>query len=163
MTQGRDETAMIVTSEGTIVGYTDMSLVGERADERLPEYADILKRVASSQEHDSFRVRLDGRPCMVFSSETANGWYLILSVNTGTLYGESYRHIALLVVVNLLMLAAVIAYCVYGTRRIRHADQTTAKVTGGIDAFSGRVHDASTHLPWYDPHEPRGRPLREQA
>ncbi len=51
MTQGRDSSAMIVTSGGLIAGYTDMSLVGERADEKLPEYASILKRVISSQEH----------------------------------------------------------------------------------------------------------------
>ena len=37
MTQGRDQAAMIVTSGGLIAGYTDMSLVGQRADEKLPE------------------------------------------------------------------------------------------------------------------------------
>ena len=48
MTQGRDETAMIVTSGGLIAGYTDMSLVGEVADQKLPEYAEILRRVIAS-------------------------------------------------------------------------------------------------------------------
>ncbi len=76
MTDGKDRTAMIVTSGGLIAGYTDMSLVCERADEKLPEYADVLRRVASSHEHGSFQVKLDGRPCMIFSSETSNNWYL---------------------------------------------------------------------------------------
>ena len=58
MTRGNNRSAMIVTAGGLIVGYTDMSLVGERADEKLPEYADILRRVAASQEHGSFLVRL---------------------------------------------------------------------------------------------------------
>ena len=43
MTTEEDETAMIITDSGLIVGYTDMSLVGERADEKLPEYAEILR------------------------------------------------------------------------------------------------------------------------
>lgn len=72
MTQGKDRTAMIVTSGGMIAGYTDMSLVGERADEKLPEYADILRRVKASREHGSFRAEIDGRPNMIFSSETSN-------------------------------------------------------------------------------------------
>ena len=62
MTQGRDQTAMIVTSGGLIAGYTDMSLVGEKADEKLPEYEGILRRVAASREHDSFRVELEATP-----------------------------------------------------------------------------------------------------
>ena len=67
MTRGREQTAMIVTSGGLIAGYTDMSLVGARADEKLPEYAEILRRVASSNDHDSFRVEMDGRPCVIIN------------------------------------------------------------------------------------------------
>ena len=47
MTQGRDETAMIVTADGLIVGYTDMSLAGSRVDQHLPEYAEVVRRVAA--------------------------------------------------------------------------------------------------------------------
>ena len=44
MTQESDRTAMIVTEGGLIAGYTDMSLVGERADEKLTEYAEVYNR-----------------------------------------------------------------------------------------------------------------------
>ena len=55
-----------------IAGYSDMALVGERAVEKLPEYEDVLRRVMASNEHNSFRAALDGRQCMIFSSETSN-------------------------------------------------------------------------------------------
>ena len=146
MTRGRDQTAMIVTSGGLTAGYTDMSLVGEVADEKLPEYAEILRRVVASQAHDSFRVELDGHPCVIFSSETSNNWYLILSVNTDTLYGESYRQIAILASVNLLMLAVVAVYWLLGDRSARHAEDAAAGVRRSIDDFSARLRDSAAHL-----------------
>ena len=146
MTQNNGQTAMIVTSGGLIVGYTDMSLVGERADAKLPEYADVLRRVISSQKHDSFRVRLDGRPCMIFSSETANGWYLMLSVDTDTLYGESYRRIAMLVLANLAMLAVVLVYCALSNRRARQAEAMLREAGNSISGFADRLRGSASHL-----------------
>ena len=136
MTQGRGQTAMIVTSGGLIAGYTDMSLVGERADEKLSEYADILRRVASSQAHDSFRVALGGRPCMIFSSETDNGWYLILSVDTGALYGKIYRQVAVLVLVNLALLAVVLIYSRFSAREAARAEANRQLVASADEAQS---------------------------
>ncbi len=146
MTQGREQTAMIVTSGGLIAGYTDMSLVGERAEEKLPDYAGILKRVASSQAHNSFRVELDGRPCIVFSSETDNGWYLILSVDTGTLYGESYRQVAILALVNLAMLAAVLIFCLLSIRKTGQAEDMMSEAGGRMNGFADRIWESAAHL-----------------
>ena len=146
MTQGREQTAMIVTSGGTIAGYTDMSLVGERADERLPEYADILRRVASSQEHRSFRVTLNDRPCMIFSSETSNSWYLILSADTDMLYGESYRQMAMMASVNLLMLAMVAVFCMLGARKGRRAEAVVDETRERMDGYLGRLRESAARL-----------------
>ena len=146
MTQGSDRTAMIVTSGGVIAGYTDMSLVGERADEKLPEYASILRRVTASREHGSFRVELDGRPYMIFSSETSNNWYLILSVDTSALYGESYRQMAVMASVNLLMLAVVAVYCVLSSRRTRRAEESLSETRRGVDGFSLKLRESAAHL-----------------
>ncbi len=146
MTQGSDRTAMIVTSGGVIAGYTDMSLVGERADEKLPEYADILRRVTTSREHGSFRVELDGRPYMIFSSETSNNWYLILSVDTSALYGESYRQMAMMASVNLLMLAAVVVYMLMSARKAEQAEGVILETRRGLDGFSGKLRDSAAHL-----------------
>ena len=146
MTQGRDQTAMIVTSGGVIVGYTDMSLVGERADEKLPEYAAILRRVASSQEHGSFRVELDGRPCMIFSSETSNHWYLILSADLSTLYGDSYRQMAMMASVNLLMLAVVLVFRLLASRRAGQAETVVSETERHLAGFSQKLREQAAHL-----------------
>ena len=146
MTQGNDRSAMIVTEGGLIVGYTDMSLVGERADARLPEYADILRRVAASQEHGSFQVTLNGRPCMIFSSETSNNWFLILAADTGALYAESYRQMAMLVSINLLMLAVVLVYFALSLRKARRAEKALAENKGSIERFSGWLRESASHL-----------------
>ena len=102
--------------------------------------------MVASQAHDSFRVELDGHPCVIFSSETSNNWYLILSVNTDTLYGESYRQIAMLASVNLLMLAVVAVYWLLGDRSARHAEDAAAGVRHSIDDFSARLRDSAAHL-----------------
>lgn len=146
MTQGKDRTAMIVTSGGMIAGYTDMSLVGERADEKLPEYADILRRVKASREHGSFRVELDGRPNMIFSSETSNNWYLILSVDTSALYGESYRQMAMMASVNLLMLAVVAVYSALSARRTRQAEDALSETRRSLEGFSGKIRESAARL-----------------
>ena len=146
MTQGSDRTAMIVTEGGMIAGYTDMSLVGERADEKLPEYADILRRVKASKEHGSFRVELDGRPSMIFSSETSNNWYLILSVDTSALYGESYRQMAMMASVNLLMLAAVAVYALLSARKAKQAEDVVSETRHGLDGFSGKLRESAAYL-----------------
>ena len=137
---------MIVTSGGMIAGYTDMSLVGERADEKLPEYAAILRRVASSQEHGSFRAELDGRPCMIFSSETSNHWYLILSADLSTLYGDSYRQMAMMASVNLLMLAVVLVFRQLASRRSRQAEAVVSETEKHLGGFSQRLHELAAHL-----------------
>lgn len=123
MTGDGDRSALIVTSGGLIAGYTDMSLVGQNAAEKLPEYAELLQRVTSSEEHRSFRVKLGGESCMIFSSETSNGWYLILSVSTGVLYAESYQQVTMITAVMLLMLVVVVVFYMVSTRnRIQTAE-----------------------------------------
>ena len=135
MTTEKDETAIIITDSGLIVGYTDMSLVGERTDEKLSEYAQVLRRVTASQAHGHFRVTLDGRSCMVFSSETSNHWYLILSVGTDALYAQSRRQIAAIASVNLLVLAVVGVFYMVSTRNRLRAALVVDKTSGSSMAF----------------------------
>ena len=139
MTTDKDETAMIVTDSGLIVGYTDMSLVGESADEKLPEYSQVLRRVTASQAHDSFRVTLDGRSRVIFSSETSNRWYLILSVGADALYAQSRRQIATIASVNLLMLVVVGVFYLLSTRNRLRAALVVQKNRRFIDDFADRL------------------------
>ena len=139
MTTDKDETAMIVTDSGLIVGYTDMSLVGESAPEKLPEFSTVLSRVTASQTHDSFRMNLDGRSCIIFSSETSNHWYLILSVGTDILYAESHRQIAALASVNVLMLLVLIVFYMLSTRNRTQAGLVLEKNRNYIGSFSDKL------------------------
>ena len=146
MTTDKDETAMIVTRSGLIVGYTDMSLVGESATEKLPEFQAVLSRVTAAQAHDSFRVNLDGRSCIIFSSETSNHWYLILIVGTDSLYAESHRQIAALASVNLLMLLVLIVFYMLSTRNRIQAGLVLQKNRKFIGGFSDRLRVLSGRI-----------------
>ena len=139
MTADEEKTAMIVTESGLIVGYSDMTLVGESAAEKLPEHAEVLRRVMASQAHGSFRVTLDGRSRVVFSSETSNHWFLILSVPTDTLYAESHRQIAAIASVNLLMLVVVVIFYRLSTRNRLRAALVVEKNKRFIDTFSDKL------------------------
>ncbi len=116
MTAGSNRTALIVSKNGMIMGYTDMSLVGERISKKLPDYEKILQRVVDNPTHESFSAQLNGSSCTIFSSETSNGWYMILSVEDWTLYQDSYRQMIITIVVSLVMILAIIAFYFNGVK-----------------------------------------------
>ena len=86
MMGGNDYKAIIVTRDGMVVGFTDMSVVGTKAKISLPEYSDVLTQVIASKEHDRFQAVINDNKVTVFSSETHNGWYMILCINDDVLY-----------------------------------------------------------------------------
>ena len=110
MSADDDRSALIVTRSGRIIGYTDMSLVGEKITQKLPEYEPILERVMDARNHDSFPADLFGRSHMIFSSRTENGWYMILAVDSWALYKENYRQMIFTLVLSLMMLLAIVLF-----------------------------------------------------
>ena len=146
MTDGRERTALIVTADGLIVGCSDMSLVGEPAAEVLPEYAEVLRRVAASNAHGSFRVRVDGTPCVIFSAETGNRWYLILSENARTIYAGSYNQMTMMTAVNLLMLVVVVVFYMVSTRSRLQTVETLQEKERFIDGLAGRLREPVTQI-----------------
>lgn len=131
---------MLVASDGLIVGYSDESLVGEKADEKLAEYSEVLRRVTTSQEHGRFQVTLDGQPCVIFSSETSNHWYLILSVGTDVLYAADYQQVVTIASINLLMLLVVAVFYIVSTKNRRQAAAVLASNTRFVDDYDTAVH-----------------------
>jgi signal transduction histidine kinase len=123
-----------------------MSLVGERAEDRLPEYAQVLQRVISSKDHDSFRVRLNDRPCVIFSSETSNRWYLILSVDTDVLYAESDRQMAAMGAINLLMLVVVLTCAAVSARSRQRAAQSVSEGTAFLSGLAIQLRQLSARI-----------------
>jgi len=110
MTAGNDRTAMITTKSGMIIGYTDMSLVGERLAKKLPEYENILQQAVENPSLGSFIAELSGRPHTIFSNTTENGWYMILSVDNRALYQSSYRQMSVTILISILMLVVIIIF-----------------------------------------------------
>ncbi len=100
--------ALIVTKTGMIIGYTDMNLVGQKVSNKLPEYEEILNRVMKSNHRESFTAQMDDGEHTIFSNETNNGWYMILSVNNWAFYRESYIQIIFATLLSLIMILAII-------------------------------------------------------
>ncbi len=110
MTEDSTRTAFIVSKNGMIIGNTGMNLVGKKISQKLPQYQDIFERVVNNKTHESFLVEIDGDEYTIFSSETKNGWYMIVSVDNFTLYKNSYRQTILTVVISLIMLAVIVIF-----------------------------------------------------
>ena len=110
MTATSDRAALIVTKSGMIIGYNDMSLVGGKISKQLPEYENILARVLLTNRHDTFSAQLNDKECTIFSSQTRNGWYMILSVDNEAFYQESYRQIIFTIAVSFAMMIAIIFF-----------------------------------------------------
>ena len=108
MTEDSTRTALIVSKNGMIIGYTDVSLVGKEISKKLPQYQEILERVIEKKNHDSFLAEIGGEEYTIFSSETNNGWYLIVSVDNLTLYKDSYRQTIITVVISVVMLIVIV-------------------------------------------------------
>lgn len=105
-----------------------------------------LQDTITEAQTELLRVELDGRLSMIFSSETSNNWYLILSVDTSALYGESYRQMAMMASVNLLMLAAVAVYALLSARKAKQAEDVVSETRRGLDGFSGKLRESAAHL-----------------
>lgn len=105
-----DRKALIVTKSGMIIGYSDMNMVGEKVSEKLPDYEEILNHIVQSDSHESFVAKIDGDEHTIFSSETDNGWYMILSVDNWAFYKNSYLQMIFTALLSLLMMLAIIFF-----------------------------------------------------
>ena len=110
MSTSSDRKALIVTKDGMIIGYTDMSLVGEKISDKLPEYEDILARIAANESTESFTSQIDGNNNTIFSTSTPNGWYIILSVDNRAFYKDSYTQIFFTTIISLLMMFTIVFF-----------------------------------------------------
>ena len=108
MSTTNDRKALIVTKNGMIIGYTNMNMVGEKISDRLPDYEEILNHIVKAGNDESFTAQIGGAEHTIFSAETENGWYLILSINNLALYKNRSMQIIFTVLLNLLLMSVVI-------------------------------------------------------
>ena len=76
----------------------------------MPEYESILNRIVQMTHHDSFTAKIDGNEHTIFSSETNNGWYMILIIDNWAFYKKSYVQIIFTTLLSLLMMLAIIFF-----------------------------------------------------
>ncbi|MBR4587642.1 MAG: response regulator [Lachnospiraceae bacterium] len=109
--------ALIVTKDGLIVGYNDMSYVGEKLTEVLPKYEHLLEYVSEhSNKARSFDIKISGNTYTVFHSVTGNDWYMMILVDNTVLYGNTIRRIVTSIVINLLLLTFVVVFYIRSVR-----------------------------------------------
>ncbi|MBD3878197.1 MAG: response regulator [Quinella sp. 1Q5] len=141
MSTTSDRKALIVTKSGMIIGYTNMSLVGEKISSKLPDYEDILNRVMQSEGNESFTAQLDGNENTIFSSKTNNGWYMILSVDNWAFYKDSYIQIIFTTILSLLMMLAIIFFYLNAMRNGLQAENALQVKEKFLSRLSHELRD----------------------
>ena len=136
MSEYEDQTALIVTKEGVIIGSDDISLQGEQIKDALPEFSDIFDRVKASKEHGSFSTSINNNESIIFSSETSNGWMLILIVNSNTFYADIYRQMIMLGAIDFLMVAVIIVFYLVSINNQEKAENTLSTTENFIAGLS---------------------------
>ena len=136
MSTNEDRFAMIVTDSGMIVGCTDEGYQGAELAKALPEYSDLFDRVRASSEHKSFITRLDGERRIVFSSETNNGWKLILTVDYSEFYSEILNQMILLGAIDVLLVAVIIVFYMVSLNNQARSERTLSTTENFIRSLS---------------------------
>lgn len=141
MSGKQKNTSMIVTNSGKIVGYKDMELAGKNIGDALPDYQNIFNQVAASKNHYSFKSEINKTRITVFSSETGNGWYLILCVDNKALYADSYKQLVINIIVNLIMVSAIVILYVHGVKNRYMAENALNSKNQFFDRLSNEINE----------------------
>ena len=131
-----NQLAIIVTEQGTIVGCSDTELQGEILSEVLPQYMDVFERVEASNEHRSFTTKIDGSNKIIFSSETGNGWQLILGVDSDSFYAAIYNQMIMLGAIDLLMVAVIVVFYMMSLNNQEKVENTLVATEGFISGLA---------------------------
>ncbi len=136
MVDTEDQFAMIITDDGTIVGCSEVGYQGKALKKAMPQYEDAFTRVKASNEHRSFRTKIDGRNRIVFGSETTNGWRLVLVVDHSAFYSQIVNQMILLGAIDLLMVAVIIVFYMVSINNQEKAENTLATTEKFIASLS---------------------------
>ena len=136
MSRYEEQTALIVTSEGTIVGCSDVTKQGQILQETMPEYLEIFERVKASREHQSFTTSVAGHDRIVFSNETSNEWQMILIVDSATFYSDIYRQMVMVGTIDLLMVVVIVVFYLVSINNQEKAENTLASAENFILSLS---------------------------
>ncbi|MCR5292666.1 MAG: response regulator [Eubacterium sp.] len=128
MTLGDGSSAMIATEDGLIVGYSDMTFVGEKLETVLPEYARVFNDILDNVGEKSFKAELNGTTNTIFYSITKNKWYMVLVVDNDELYSAMNTQIITIILINVIMLALIVLFLAMSIRnRIRSEEAVESR------------------------------------
>ena len=105
--------AMIVNSDGTIAGYTDESVVGEKISDQYADYREAFLRISSNSGSAVTESRDGG---IIFGSCTENDWYLLLKISRFELYKDAYAQLILNSIIIIALVAVIAIFYIMGYR-----------------------------------------------
>lgn len=128
--------ALIVDTKGTIVGYTDESIIGANLSLVLPKYETALRLAESiTKDCESFELEIDGKNKTVFCTKTENNWYLIYSVDSHELYGDTYSQLIRNTILYVLFAIGITILYLYNNKNRKRAENALREK----EEFFGRV------------------------
>ena len=139
MSDNVDQTALIVTETGVIVGCSNDDYQGKELSEALGQYTEVFNRVNASNEHKSFHANISDSGKIIFSSETNNGWSLILAVDDNVFYADTINQIILLGAIDFMMIAIIIAFYLVSVNNHQKAENTLASTENLIAGISSDI------------------------
>lgn len=139
-------TALIVTEDGTIVGYNELDLLGKSISDVLPEYVDVLELEKNNTNQVVIPQNIDGVKQTIFCSKTENDWYLILCENTSELYHDSYVQFAILAIVNIVLILAIVALYLYSRANSKKAEKILHSREEFINGISNDLQVSITSI-----------------
>ena len=136
--------AMIVNSDGTIAGYTDGSVVGEKISDQYADYREAFLRVSANSGSAVTESRDGG---IIFGSRTENDWYLLLKISRFELYKDAYAQLILNSVIIIALVAVIAVFYIMGYRERCRAENALKYrnefISNMSDKFRAPLHKIS--------------------
>jgi|GEM_PF-2698341 len=120
--------ALIVTDDGRIVGYSDMSYVGEDVAVVLPDYKNAIKIFEKNGTDSAVTIDTDDGERTFLFTDTGNSCYLMVSVDKSALNQNTYRHMIIVSVLSVTVLIAFIVIYLYAIRKKRAAEDALVRM-----------------------------------
>ncbi len=85
---------ILVSDSGEVVAYSDVSLVGSKVADSLPQYSATIQKILSSGEDSmSFVNTISGSPVLVMFRRTSSSWYLVSFASDRIINRALYIHL----------------------------------------------------------------------
>lgn len=132
--------ALIVGSEGLIVGNSKGNLVGQSLRDVLPEYEGVFHQISTS-ESISTEEKIQGKTRKIFAKRTFNDWYLIVSLNSMELYKDSYFSLLRNSILGFALVVGIIVFYEISRKKQKYADQALSVKEEFLGNMSAELRD----------------------